>query len=50
MNIGLKLEAMWTMAWNAIQGLAAVVCRGEGWGRPQMEAMSMAKPIITTNW
>ncbi|KAF6262613.1 hypothetical protein COO60DRAFT_599783 [Scenedesmus sp. NREL 46B-D3] len=24
--------------------------RGEGWGRPQMEAMSMAKPVITTNW
>lgn len=24
--------------------------RGEGWGRPQMEAMSMARPLITTNW
>ncbi|WIA22210.1 hypothetical protein OEZ85_004541 [Tetradesmus obliquus] len=24
--------------------------RGEGWGRPQMEAMAMAKPVITTNW
>lgn len=24
--------------------------RGEGWGRPQMEAMSMGLPLITTNW
>ena len=24
--------------------------RGEGWGRPQMEAMAMGKPLITTNW
>eukprot|EP00879_Flechtneria_rotunda_P016710 GHRR01017487.1.p1 GENE.GHRR01017487.1~~GHRR01017487.1.p1 ORF type:complete len:576 (+),score=143.08 GHRR01017487.1:1338-3065(+) len=24
--------------------------RGEGWGRPQMEAMAMGKPVITTNW
>jgi glycosyltransferase involved in cell wall biosynthesis len=24
--------------------------RGEGWGRPQMEAMAMARPLITTNW
>jgi glycosyltransferase involved in cell wall biosynthesis len=23
--------------------------RGEGWGRPQMEAMKMAKPVISTN-
>uniref|UniRef100_A0A7S3R792 Glycosyl transferase family 1 domain-containing protein n=1 Tax=Dunaliella tertiolecta TaxID=3047 RepID=A0A7S3R792_DUNTE len=23
---------------------------GEGWGRPQIEAMSMAKPVISTNW
>jgi glycosyltransferase involved in cell wall biosynthesis len=24
--------------------------RGEGWGRPQMEAMMMGKPIISTNY
>eukprot|EP00195_Chlamydomonas_chlamydogama_P006392 CAMPEP_0202898984 /NCGR_PEP_ID=MMETSP1392-20130828/7351_1 /ASSEMBLY_ACC=CAM_ASM_000868 /TAXON_ID=225041 /ORGANISM="Chlamydomonas chlamydogama, Strain SAG 11-48b" /LENGTH=663 /DNA_ID=CAMNT_0049585063 /DNA_START=247 /DNA_END=2238 /DNA_ORIENTATION=+ len=24
--------------------------RGEGWGRPQMEAMSMGLPVISTNW
>ncbi len=24
--------------------------RGEGWGRPFMEAMAMAKPVIGTNW
>ncbi|MBM3883076.1 MAG: glycosyltransferase, partial [Verrucomicrobia bacterium] len=24
--------------------------RGEGWGRPQHEAMMMARPIIATNW
>lgn len=24
--------------------------RGEGWGRPLVEAMSMALPVITTNW
>lgn len=24
--------------------------RGEGWGMPQMEAMSLGKPIISTNW
>lgn len=23
---------------------------GEGWGRPQMEAMAMGLPVITTNW
>lgn len=23
---------------------------GEGWGRPQIEAMSMGLPVITTNW
>lgn len=24
--------------------------RGEGWGRPHVEAMSMALPVIATNW
>jgi len=24
--------------------------RGEGWGRPHVEAMSMGLPIIVTNW
>jgi glycosyltransferase involved in cell wall biosynthesis len=24
--------------------------RGEGWGRPHMEAMAMAVPVIATNW
>ncbi|KAJ9508024.1 hypothetical protein QJQ45_021361 [Haematococcus lacustris] len=24
--------------------------RGEGWGRPQIEAMAMALPVISTNW
>lgn len=24
--------------------------RGEGWGRPQIEAMAMGLPLITTNW
>lgn len=24
--------------------------RGEGWGRPQMEAMMLGKPVITTNY
>ena len=24
--------------------------RGEGWGRPYVEAMSMALPVIATNW
>jgi hypothetical protein len=24
--------------------------RGEGWGRPQQEAMAMGVPVITTNW
>lgn len=24
--------------------------RGEGWGRPHVEAMSMGLPIIATNW
>ncbi|MEW5298290.1 MAG: hypothetical protein WDW36_001431 [Sanguina aurantia] len=27
-----------------------VPTRGEGWGRPQMEAMSMGLPVISTNW
>ncbi|GBF99949.1 hypothetical protein Rsub_12642 [Raphidocelis subcapitata] len=33
-------------------GADAVVLptRGEGWGRPQMEAMAMARPLITTRW
>lgn len=26
------------------------MCRGEGWGRPHVEAMSMELPIIATNW
>lgn len=24
--------------------------RGEGWGRPHVEAMAMALPVLTTNW
>ena len=24
--------------------------RGEGWGRPHVEAMAMARPVIATNW
>lgn len=24
--------------------------RGEGWGRPHVEAMSCGTPIIATNW
>ena len=24
--------------------------RGEGWGRPHVEAMSMGLPLISTNW
>uniref|UniRef100_A0A7S1X2G1 Glycosyl transferase family 1 domain-containing protein n=1 Tax=Tetraselmis chuii TaxID=63592 RepID=A0A7S1X2G1_9CHLO len=24
--------------------------RGEGWGRPHMEAMAMGRPVIATNW
>lgn len=24
--------------------------RGEGWGRPHVEAMAMGKPVIATNW
>ncbi|KAF8056240.1 hypothetical protein HT031_006428 [Scenedesmus sp. PABB004] len=24
--------------------------RGEGWGRPHMEALAMARPLIATNW
>ena len=24
--------------------------RGEGWGRPQIEAMAMGLPVISTNW
>jgi glycosyltransferase involved in cell wall biosynthesis len=24
--------------------------RGEGWGRPQVEAMAMGLPVISTNW
>ncbi|KAI8475933.1 MAG: hypothetical protein J3K34DRAFT_517089 [Monoraphidium minutum] len=33
-------------------GADAVVLptRGEGWGRPQMEAMALGRPLITTNW
>eukprot|EP00435_Cladocopium_sp_Y103_P050177 s647_g15.t1 len=26
------------------------VVAGEGWGRPHVEAMSMALPVIATNW
>ncbi|MFL2922510.1 MAG: glycosyltransferase [Limisphaerales bacterium] len=26
------------------------ISRGEGWGRPQHEAMSMGLPVIATNW
>lgn len=28
----------------------AIPTHGEGWGRPQMEAMAMGLPVITTNW
>ena len=33
-------------------GADAVVLptRGEGWGRPQMEALVLGRPLITTNW
>jgi glycosyltransferase involved in cell wall biosynthesis len=24
--------------------------RGEGWGRPHVEAMAMGLPLISTNW
>ena len=24
--------------------------RGEGWGRPHVEAMSMGLPLLATNW
>ena len=24
--------------------------RGEGWGRPHVEAMAMGLPVIATNW
>lgn len=24
--------------------------RGEGWGRPHMEALSMGIPVLATNW
>jgi hypothetical protein len=29
---------------------AVTLSRGEGWGSPHMEVMSMAKLVITTNW
>ena len=29
---------------------SCLCCRGEGWGRPHVEAMSMELPVIATNW
>eukprot|EP00965_Chrysotila_dentata_P071588 2365204-Pleurochrysis_carterae.AAC.1 len=40
------------LALGACQAVDAFVLpsRGEGWGRPVMEAMAMALPVIATNW
>ena len=32
------------------EGGACALGRGEGWGRPLVEAMSMGVPVIATNW
>lgn len=49
-----QLQCMSSLAWGALlkysRACVWCTCRGEGWGRPAMEAMAMARPVITTNW
>lgn len=35
--------------YKAVDALV-VPTHGEGWGRPQFEAMAMGLPVISTNW
>jgi glycosyltransferase involved in cell wall biosynthesis len=42
-------EADFISVYSAVDALV-LPTHAEGWGRPQMEAMSMALPVITTNW
>lgn len=36
--------------WYAAADAFVLPSRGEGWGRPHVEAMSMGLPVIATNW
>mmetsp|Transcript_36395 Transcript_36395/g.88151 ORF Transcript_36395/g.88151 Transcript_36395/m.88151 type:complete len:262 (+) Transcript_36395:825-1610(+) len=45
---GLKLKAL-VRLYNSVDAFV-LPSRGEGWGRPYMEAMAMGLPVIATNW
>ncbi|GBF99162.1 hypothetical protein Rsub_12129 [Raphidocelis subcapitata] len=42
-------EPTFVRVYRSVDALA-IATHGEGWGRPQMEAMSMGLPVISTNW
>ncbi|KAL3944384.1 MAG: hypothetical protein SGBAC_001548 [Bacillariaceae sp.] len=45
---GLQLKAL-VRLYNSVDAFV-LPSRGEGWGRPYMEAMAMGLPVIATNW
>jgi glycosyltransferase involved in cell wall biosynthesis len=42
-------EAEFIAVYKLVNALV-IPTHGEGWGRPQIEAMAMELPVITTNW
>jgi len=42
-------ESDFVAVYKAVDALV-IPTHGEGWGRPQIEAMAMELPVITTNW
>lgn len=42
-------EPTFVRVYRSVDALV-VPTHGEGWGRPQMEAMAMELPVISTNW
>jgi glycosyltransferase involved in cell wall biosynthesis len=54
--VGLKSGSLMSMYQSALPRLYnaanafVLPTRGEGWGRPVVEAMAMELPVIVTNW